>query len=812
MVTAAVVAILAIMAWFLRDSLIQRISNPLLKEYGLSVTDVSLDALASSNASISYLELAHDKGTTIAIEGLTLPIGKTSNASKTYTAKKVTIITATRNDEEPFELALLVDQILSLPGGLGSSEVVVAEFGMPPYPTVRNLRWILKDGEQALRATVATVEMSAVITRTDATNHAITFSLPTGSATARGHSMAANMQHDERGILLSGTSSLDLPIWEPLAKLSGIIPQEITIESGAAALHLDGSIPYDTSLLPSVTADLAPSSPLQLAYSDSPGEVASIIVKSGSSVELAATFPTVEWSLHQAQATLLVTYGEWQNIPLSVSDLSCRSGPACSMNTRVVMSAAELPIGTVDRIEFASSEDVLFPDVGVRVDVKPGATLNVTGLSAPEANVGRIEARLVSTATLELIEAGWRLAADSVDGTIGAVSLSDDISVTTPLFLDGVLFSEIDQIRFAKAGVYAPSSQAVFNERTIALPGFKGSVSLQGNDTAIDLMSTGLHQNGAIEAHHNSITSAGKLTVDGATVSLGAQKLSKRVMPWRNDWDLISGTVAADLQANWRQSGSGTKFAGQASVRIADLAGHYEDTAFAGLSTGLETQYDSATGFTSKPSTISVALVEIGFPIENFNADYTLDANALAVEVENLHMTALGGVIRADPFSFRTAAVTNTLEIHAEAIRLDEYFALQEFEVIEVTGRIGANMPVTIEGGVMTIVAGTLTGEPPGGVIRYQPGREYDKNDNSSIAIVSRAMSNFEYKTLTSKVDLSKDGNLKLTLQLTGRNPDLEEKRPIVLNLGLEENVPQLLKSLQATRAVEDILTRRLEK
>jgi hypothetical protein len=46
---------------------------------------------------------------------------------------------------------------------------------------------------------------------------------------------------------------------------------------------------------------------------------------------------------------------------------------------------------------------------------------------------------------------------------------------------------------------------------------------------------------------------------------------------------------------------------------------------------------------------------------------------------------------------------------------------------------------------------------------------------------------------------------------LTGRNPDLDENRPVVLNLGVENNVPQMLKSLQAARAVEEILEKRLE-
>jgi hypothetical protein len=47
-------------------------------------------------------------------------------------------------------------------------------------------------------------------------------------------------------------------------------------------------------------------------------------------------------------------------------------------------------------------------------------------------------------------------------------------------------------------------------------------------------------------------------------------------------------------------------------------------------------------------------------------------------------------------------------------------------------------------------------------------------------------------------------------MQLTGRNPDLEGSRPVVLNLGVENNIPQMLRSLQAARAVEEILERRL--
>jgi hypothetical protein len=105
-----------------------------------------------------------------------------------------------------------------------------------------------------------------------------------------------------------------------------------------------------------------------------------------------------------------------------------------------------------------------------------------------------------------------------------------------------------------------------------------------------------------------------------------------------------------------------------------------------------------------------------------------------------------------------------------------------------------------------------IDGEAPGGVIRYLPGIAPDDTGATGIDLVTRALSNFEYETLTAEVDYSKDGNLKLQMQLTGRNPDMESDRPIVLNLGVENNIPQMLKSLQAARAVEEILERRLAK
>ncbi|MCP5090025.1 MAG: hypothetical protein GY949_03780, partial [Gammaproteobacteria bacterium] len=264
--------------------------------------------------------------------------------------------------------------------------------------------------------------------------------------------------------------------------------------------------------------------------------------------------------------------------------------------------------------------------------------------------------------------------------------------------------------------------------------------------------------------------------------------------------------------ASWKPSDSHQAFTARTSISVSDLAGYYADMAFAGLSTELNTTHDDATGFALKPSSITIELIDIGLLVENTSADYTLTADLTSVDIENLRMTAFGGVVTADPFSFHTETDRNTLTLRAESIDLSELLSLNEFEAIEVSGSIAAVLPVTIENDTVTISNGALTGEPAGGVIRYLPDGALDEADASTLGLVRRALSNFEFNTLTSDVNLTEAGDLNLQLQLTGRNPDLDGERPVVLNLGVENNIPQMLKSLRAARAVEEILEKRLNK
>jgi len=815
-IALGVVVILATIAWVLRNSIIERLSGPFLSEYGIEVTDVSLDALATENASISYLELEFENGTTIAIDELTLPISTSASGSKTYAANKVTIGLPMESEGQPLALARLVDQLLTLPQVLPATVVRITELAVASYPAVRDLQWSTNEGDQELTASLGAVNLSLHVDAKDDSNVEASFSLDLISVDRPEQTITLGLQQTDAGISLSGTSALDLPAIgmtaTSIASSFGNTLAGIEFASGAAALEISGIIPYDVNEQTSMRAYLIPSPPFEFAYSVNSGVVNVVSVRSASPVKLDATYPLNQWSANAEQASLSMSYAQWNDISVSVSDLSCASGPSCFMNLQMTMNDADLTFATASRLELSASQDIVFRDDGIRLHVRPQAALSLQGLDASGTEIAAINALLTSDATLDIADSGWQLSAPSLDASIDSLSLDDDMAFSAPFLLQELSVIDSDQPFAARTKVDSTSGQLSWGSLDIGFPGFSGDVSLKGDAVVAELTTVGLHQEATIHAEHNLARDAGSVSIKDGALLFDGQNLSRRVSPWGNDWDITAGTTDFDLQFNWQGSDSGWQLDGQSFIELDNLAGAYGDTVLAGLSTRISATYETATGFSVEPATMQIDLLEVGLPIEDITAKYTAYPDTLTVDVENLRMRAFGGVIQADPFVFALESERNELLLHAESIELTELLTLQELEDIELTGSISAVLPVIIEGNEISIMDGTLTGEERGGVIRYQPGIVPDSDGTSAIGIVTEALSNFEYDTLNSTVGYSKDGDLILQMQIAGRNPDLEDSRPVVLNLGVENNIPQMLKSLQAARAVEEILEKRMAK
>jgi Dicarboxylate transport len=126
---------------------------------------------------------------------------------------------------------------------------------------------------------------------------------------------------------------------------------------------------------------------------------------------------------------------------------------------------------------------------------------------------------------------------------------------------------------------------------------------------------------------------------------------------------------------------------------------------------------------------------------------------------------------------------------------------------VDVSGSVSGRIPIDLDGGKLRIDAGRMENDPPGGVIRYRAPVSTD--GSGGLAMAQRALSNLQYEALATDLDYTTTGDLIMKMRLKGINPDMDPLQPVILNLTLENNIPQMLKSLQATRDIQDVIESR---
>jgi hypothetical protein len=307
----------------------------------------------------------------------------------------------------------------------------------------------------------------------------------------------------------------------------------------------------------------------------------------------------------------------------------------------------------------------------------------------------------------------------------------------------------------------------------------------------------------------DSMSGSGSAALDRIRHSFATRSLTRIVTSPLPDFDLTAGSASLDGTLTFR---NWLPHKGTLSTKLSGVAGFSSSIAFTGVATDLNLDYDAAGGLQAQPADISIGLVDIGFGLRELTARYHLRLQDESVDISDLKLDAFGGVVRVEPFSLDSNAVSHNVIVTLESIDLAKLLAAQDFGAIDLTGKVNGTIPVTIGGNGIQIEGGRIEGVAPGGIIRYQQSGAESGSPATGMGIATKALSNFEYETLSSDVSYQENGDLVLQMQIRGRNPDLEGGRPIVLNLGVENNVPQMLKSLQAARSIEDILERRVNK
>ncbi|WP_303903617.1 YdbH domain-containing protein [Thiohalomonas denitrificans] len=310
----------------------------------------------------------------------------------------------------------------------------------------------------------------------------------------------------------------------------------------------------------------------------------------------------------------------------------------------------------------------------------------------------------------------------------------------------------------------------------------------------------------SVTHHLEAQTGAARWQLEPVLLRPEGLSLASFYQPWPYPFDVGKGTIHAGGQFQW-QTGESTSLSGEFDLKGEKLGGYYKELLFSGaeLDAWLALEPDGILQ-TRQPAPLTIERMTAGFPGRNFQTRAALRIGPqlpLQLRLEHPSVELLGGRVRSDIIELDLAQPVNRFAVELERIALDQLLDL-EHAPIEGFGRVSGMLPLQLSEQGLAMQGGQVAAIESG-VIRYRPGEEGQALEKSgqNMQLAIAALRDFHYESLKADADYSPSGQLELEIRLLGNNPDLFQGRSVQFNINLEENIPDLLRSLRAGQELE---------
>lgn len=218
-------------------------------------------------------------------------------------------------------------------------------------------------------------------------------------------------------------------------------------------------------------------------------------------------------------------------------------------------------------------------------------------------------------------------------------------------------------------------------------------------------------------------------------------------------------------------------------------------------------------GWLNDRGTLKIARIFSGVEVNSLKTEYRITRHPSGEgKIKMAPVTAflLGGDIQISEFETALAPLNVTTSVELQQLDMAEILKLEQQEGLSGEGRLNGQFPIVFDKDGLRISDGRLTADAPGGAIRFQPDGSVAAYAaaNQGLAMALGALENFQYDTLEIKLNYAPDGTALLNTRLKGHNPDWNKGHPVDFTINVEENIPDLIRTLQFA----DELTEKLEK
>ncbi len=283
-----------------------------------------------------------------------------------------------------------------------------------------------------------------------------------------------------------------------------------------------------------------------------------------------------------------------------------------------------------------------------------------------------------------------------------------------------------------------------------------------------------------------------------------------------SDWpallELNRGRLGANGDIRWQQG----KLSGRNQLQLRDLSGIYDRTLVKGINADMQLSlHDSQ--FNISSDNLVINQINHGLELGPLKASAQYSATMAqpgtgVIALEQLALQVMGGNLSVSPQQLDLAQESNQLTFQINQLDLAQLLQQHPSTDIKGQGKLSGTLPISISKQGITIKAGRVAAEQPGGKIQYQSASSSGMGSvNQSMQLVFSALEDFHFTVLASEISYDTSGKLLLALNLRGANPALQQGRAINLNINLEEDLPAMITSLQLTNKLNDTITKRVQ-
>lgn len=314
---------------------------------------------------------------------------------------------------------------------------------------------------------------------------------------------------------------------------------------------------------------------------------------------------------------------------------------------------------------------------------------------------------------------------------------------------------------------------------------------------------------GNVDSLDLNVLAKGKLTEFTASNSMEYQKY----LP--ENFELLSAEPSIDAQIQFEK---GILQSGFLHVVLEKLSANYKETEIPNAKIDLRTNiWSRKNRLRFKPHlNIELESFDPGVKLEAIRLRAVTSAFAQSptwIDLKEFSAKLFGGSLEAKPKKLDLSKKFQTLNIAFKDLSLAEIVKLDTKDRVKGNGTLDGEVPILITKEGFAIDNGNLKARSPGGSLQYRDETSAavaQSNENLNIAL--KALENFEFNHLESGVTYEPDGKLVFALRLQGRNPNLYDGKPVHFNINVEQNVLQLLKSLQIAEELDKSIDRKFSK